>query len=118
MIWATLKSYGVRRKPIALMKSIAENAQGAVRVDKELGEWLRMTVGIRQGDPISSFIIYLERIIDVIGDRDTEVRIQGHNINNLKFGDDIDMIEENRNKLQENMNEVRKAGEAASKAKD
>src|SRR6218665_867668 len=74
-----------------------------------------MTVGTRQGDPISSttFIIYLERIMDVIRDRDTEVRIQGHNINNLEFADDIDMIEENRNKLQENMNEIRKGGEAA-----
>jgi len=41
--------------------------------------------------------------MDVIRDRDTEVRIQGHNINNLKFAYDIDMIEENRNKLQENM---------------
>src|SRR6218665_3830348 len=100
---------------LALMKSIAENAQAAVRVDKELGEWFRITVGTRQGDPISAttFIIYLERIMDVIRDRDTEVRIQGHNINNLKFADDIDMIEENRNKLQENMNEVRKAGDAA-----
>jgi len=74
-----------------------------------------MTVGTRQGDPISSttFIIYLERIMDVIRDRDTGVRIQGHNLNNLKFADDIDTIQENRNKLQENMNEVRKAGEAA-----
>src|SRR6218665_1078522 len=51
--------------------------------------------------------------MDAIRDRDTEVRIQGHNINNLKFADDTDMIEENRNKLQEHMNEVRKAGEAA-----
>jgi len=51
--------------------------------------------------------------MDVIRDRDTEVRIQRRNINNLKFADDIDMIEEYRNKLQENMNEVRKAGEAA-----
>ena len=51
--------------------------------------------------------------MDVIRGRDTEVQIQGHNINNLKFADDIDMIEEDRNKLQENMNEVRKAEEAA-----
>ena len=36
-----------------------------------------------------------------------------YNKNNLKFADDIDMIEEDRNKLQETINEVRKAGEAA-----
>jgi len=35
------------------------------------------------------------------------------NINNLKFADDTDVLEEVRNKLQENMNEVRKAREAA-----
>jgi len=60
-----------------------------VRVEKELREWFRMTVGIRQGDPISSttFIIYFEIIVDAIRDRDTEVRMQGHNINNLKFAD-------------------------------
>src|SRR6218665_4069625 len=106
LLWAMLKSYGVRRKLIALMKSIAENAPAAVRVDKELGEWFRMTVGTRQGNLISSttFIIYLERIMDVIRDRDIGVRIQGHNINNLKFADDIDMIEGNRNKVQGNMN--------------
>ena len=115
VIWAMLKSYGVRRKLVALIKSIAAHAQAEVRVDKELGERFRMTVGTTQGDLISSttFIIYLERIMDVIRDRDTEVRIQGHNINNLKFADDMDMIEENKSKLQENMNEVRKAGETA-----
>ena len=53
----------MRSKLIALMKSIAENVQAAVRVDTELGEWFRMTVGTRQGDPISSitFIIYILR---------------------------------------------------------
>ena len=81
----------MRSKLIALMKSIAENAQAAVRVDRELGKWFRMTLGTRQGNLISSttFIIYLERIMDVIRNRDTKVRIQGHNINNLKFADDI-----------------------------
>ena len=49
----------------------------------------------------------------VIGDKEKEVRIQGGNINNLKFADDIDILEEDRSKLQENMNEVRTAGKAA-----
>jgi len=63
VIWATLKSYGVRRKLIALMKSIVENAQTAVRVGEELGEWSGMTVGTRQGDLISAitFIIIFRK---------------------------------------------------------
>jgi len=59
------------------------------------------------------YFIYLERIMYVIGDKEKEVRIQGGNINNLKFADDIDILEEDRSKLQENMNEVRTAGKAA-----
>ena len=55
--------------------------------------------------------------MDVIRNRDTKVRIQGHNRNNLKFADDIDIVDEDIQKyttcLQENMNEVRKAEEAA-----
>jgi len=63
-------------------------------------------VATRHGDPISAttFIVYLGRIIDVIRNKDTVVRIQGHNINNLKFADDINMVEEERNQLQKNIN--------------
>lgn len=44
------------------MGSIAENAQAAVRIDNDLGVWFKMTMGTRQGDPISAtpFIMYLE----------------------------------------------------------
>jgi len=40
----------------------------------------------KTGDPISAitFIIYLERVMDVIRDNDTEVQIQGHKISNLE----------------------------------
>ena len=61
-------------------------------------------MGTRQGDPISS---------EIQGYRSTDTKSLGAYINNLKFADDIDMIKEDRNKLQENMNELRKAGEAA-----
>ena len=45
--------------------------------------------------------------------------MQGHNRNNLKFAYDFDMNEDDRNKLLESTNEVRKAGEAAGlKAND
>ena len=43
-------------------------------------------------------------------DRDTEVRIYTRPQLNLKFADDIDMKEVNRNKLQGNMNACKKSG--------
>jgi hypothetical protein len=113
--WATLKSYGVGRRLIEMMQNIYQQSESAVRVGSELGEWFKTTVGTKQGDPISPtmFISYLERVMDVVRNNDTGVAIQGCIINNLKFADDIDLLEESRRKLQENLTRINKAGEAA-----
>ena len=51
----------------------------------------------RQGDPISpnTFITYLERVMDKIQDNIMGISIQRFKINNLRFSDDIDLIEQN-----------------------
>jgi len=52
-----------------------------------------MTVGNRQGDPISpsAFILYLERLMDPVQEHnEAGVIISGSRINNLKFADDVD----------------------------
>ena len=54
-----------------------------------------MTVGNRQGDPISpnAFILYLERLMDPVQEHsEAGVIISGSRINNLKFADDVDLI--------------------------
>ena len=67
---------------IKILQNICEISQSAVRVDGELGDWFRTTVGTRQGDPISptTFIAYLERIMDPIRDNGT-----GSIISNLQM---------------------------------
>jgi len=40
------------------------------------------------------------------------ISVHGHKINNLKFADDIDLLEEDRDELQENMKQLNEAGEA------
>src|SRR6218665_1740777 len=52
-------------------------------------------IGRRQGDPISpnTFITYLERVMENIQDNGTGVSVQGERINNLRFADDIDLLE-------------------------
>src|SRR6218665_1099096 len=56
-----------------------------------------------QGYPISpnKFITYLERIMDKIQDNGTGISAQGLKINNLRFADDIDLIEESFETLQD-----------------
>ena len=86
-----------------------------MRVGGELGDWFKTTVGTRQGDPISptTFISYLERVMDSVRDNGTGVSVHGHKINNLKFADDIDLLEEDRDELQGNLERINEAGEAA-----
>ena len=79
-----------------------QRSQSAVPVGGELGDWFRTTVGTSQGDPISptTFISYLKRVIDSMKEKVTGVSVHGHKINNLKFADDIDLLEEDRDELQ------------------
>ena len=57
-----------------------------------------MTVDNRQGvDPFSarSFALFLERIMDKIKNRENSgVSVHGNRVNNLRFADDIDIIEQ------------------------
>jgi len=39
-------------------------------------------------------IAYLERVMDVISDRETGVSIHGNRVNNSKFADDLDLKED------------------------
>jgi len=113
--WATMKSYGVGSQLTQMLQTTGENAQSTVRVGLELGAWFKTSVGTRQGDPLSptTFISYLERVMDGLRDNGTGISIHGYRLNNLRFADDIDLIEERRELLQANINTLHTAGEAA-----
>jgi len=99
--WATLQSYGVDEKLVELLRDINGTSQAAVRMDGELGKWFRTNRGTRQGDPISPtvFIADLERAMDMIRERDSGIAIHGIRINNLRFADDVDLLEKDRKEL-------------------
>jgi Reverse transcriptase (RNA-dependent DNA polymerase) len=92
-----------------------KQATAAVRVGRELGAWFEVTVGSRQGDPISptTFITYLERVMDGVKENTTGISIHGHRLSHLQFADDIDLIEGSRDELQKNFQILSTAGKAA-----
>jgi len=47
--------------------------------------------------------------MDTIKDNRTGISVHGHKINNLKLADDIDLLEEERNALQENLKRLNEA---------
>ena len=115
VIWATLKSYGVETKMVTLLQKIYEKAQAAVRVGNENGEWFGTDVGTRQGDPLSPllFIAYLDRVIDQVRENACGVNIGGIRISNLRFADDIDLIDEDIDSLQCQIEQTTEAAEQA-----
>ena len=100
---------------VTLLQKIYEKAQSAVRIGKNQGEWFRTDLGTRQGDPLSPllFITYLERVMDHTKESNCGIRLGGTLVNNLRFADDIDLINEDSKSLQEQLEETRAAAEQA-----
>src|SRR5206468_12432695 len=111
-MWATLESYGVGERLRQILKDIGERSQAAVRVGQEIGEWFETTVGTRQVDPLSPtlFVVYLKRVMDKIQNNGTGISVQGRSNNNLRFADDIDMIEEEWDILDSNVKTIDSEG--------
>ena len=98
---------------ITLLQKIYEKSQSAVRIGNDYGEWFQTDVGTKQGDPLSPllFIAYLERVMDQVRQNTCGINIGGLMINNLRFADDIDLIDEDVSSLQRQLDLTRAAAE-------
>ena len=98
---------------IALLQQIHEKAQLAVRIGRHREERFRTDVGTRQDDPLSPlmFIAYLGRVMDVLKETNCGVRLSRIPVNNLRFANDIDLIDEDYKSLQEQLEKTRAAAE-------
>ena len=115
VIWAVLRSYGVDNKMVTLLEKIYEKSQSAVRLGTDIGEWFKTSVGTRQGDPLSPlmFIAYLDRVMDKIKQENSGVNISGTQVNNLRFADDIDLLDEDCDSLHQQMEKIKQVSEQA-----
>ena len=107
-MWAVMKSYGMDQKLIILIKAIYSETQLAVLVNGHLSEWFQMTVGNRQGDPLSplSFALFLERMDKIENRENSGESVHGNRVNNLRFAVDIDIIERSNEKLQDTVDKL------------
>ena len=118
--WAVLRSYGVEEKIISILSHIYENSKAAVRLGKDIGDWINQEMGTKQGDPISPtlFITHLERVLERLQDMEKGISVHGHCINNLRFADDIDVLASNWEDLQEMVDIVSEDGKKAGLIKN
>ena len=113
MIWAVLRSYGVGNKVVTLLEKIYGKSRSAVRIGMDIGKWFQTSVGTRQGDSLSPllFIAYLERVMDKIKSKEMGVNVSGTLISNLRFADDIDLLNENCTLLHEQIEQLTRKAE-------
>ena len=87
-LWNVLMEMGVNDTTCKVLKSLYNELQAAIRVEKQTSEWFAIRKGVRQGCLISSmlFNFYSEEImrrsvdeLDSIG-----VNINGRNVNNFR----------------------------------
>ena len=111
MAGSLLKSYGVNGKLIRVLRTLYEQATSTVTVNGRRSEWFKANVGTRQGDPISprAFIILLERLMDgtkELPEKGVTIGLHGQRVWNLRFADDIDLIDKSPTGIQEMTNKI------------
>ena len=107
-----MKMYNISTNLSQVIKNLYNKATSAVLFNSSIRDWLRTTVGVRQGCLLSPilFNIFLERIMtDTLKDHESTVSIGGRTITNLRFVGDIDGLageEEELAKLVECLDKV------------
>ena len=87
-----MKKYNISTNLIQVIKNLYDKATSAFLFNSSIGDWIRTTVGVRQGCLLSPtfFNIFLERIMtDALEDHEGTVSFGGRTITNLRFADEL-----------------------------
>ena len=113
-LWAILQRMGVSAKLVQVVQGLYQQSEMAVKIDGVLGEWIKPTVGSRQGDPTSPrlFLAELEQVMEKVECTDVGgINVNGQTVKDLRFADDIDLLAMNEEEMQEEMNELYESSE-------
>ena len=58
-LWQVLRNFGIPENLIQLLEDLYRKTVSAVRIDGELTEWFKVTVGVRQGCNLSPYLFNL-----------------------------------------------------------
>ena len=98
-----MRKYNISANLVRTIEQLYNKAASAVQINGSIGEWVRTTVGVRQGCLLSPTLlsIFLERIMsDALEEHDGKVSIVGRNITNLRFADGINALTEEEQELE------------------
>ena len=95
-----MRKYNISANLVRTIEQLYDKATSAVQMYGSIGDWFRITVGVRKGCILSPtlFNIFLERIMS--DEHDGKVSIGGRNITNLRFANDKDALAEEEQELE------------------
>ena len=103
-LWHVIKNYNMESGLVQMIQALYNNATSAVLLNNQTGEFFRTTVGVRQGCLLSPtlFNLFLEKIMqETLHDHVTTISIGGRPVCNLRFADDINLMDGSSSELQE-----------------
>ena len=107
-----LERLDIDGKDIRLIRNLYYGQKAAIRINGEIGEWVDIQKGVRQGCILSPdlFNLYSEKALRKIKTCDG-VHLGETNYNNLRYADDTALIADSEEKLQRLLNVVTKESE-------
>ena len=105
---------GIPDHPTCLLRNLYAGQEATVRTEHGTTDWFQIGKGVLQGCILSPclFNFYAEYIMRNAGLEETQIKIAGRNINNLRYADDITLMAESEEELK---NLLMKVKEESSK---
>ncbi len=96
-LWESLAKQGIQKRIINILQENYQNSEAYVKLNK-IGPKFKINRGVKQGDPLSPifFNCTLEEVFRKLEWEDFGINVNGTNLNNLRFADDVILIGKNR----------------------
>ena len=115
--WKILKETGIPDHLTCLLRNMYVGQEAIIRIRHGITDWFKIGTGVHQGCILSSclFKLYAEYIMRnaELDERQAGIKTAGRNINNLRYPDDTNFMEESEEKLQSLLMKVKEESEKA-----
>ena len=114
-LWKILKEMGISDHLACLLRNVYAGQEATVRTGHRTTDWFEIGKGVRQVCILSPclFNLYAEYIMRNAGLEETQagIKIDGRNINNLRYADDTTLMAESEEELKNLLMKVKEESE-------
>ena len=114
-LWKILKEMGIPDHLTCLLRNLYAGQEATVKTGLETSDWFQVGKGVHQGCILSPCLLnlYAEYIMRNAGldEAQAGIKIEGRNINNLRYADDTTLMAESEEELKSLLLKVKEESE-------